>query len=53
VRTTYEAIKETDKTRGKTQFWITSALKIGLVDSPARSGGVRFDPFVDPSQFEY
>jgi hypothetical protein len=53
VRDTYNAIKETDKTRGKTQYWITSALKIGLVDSPARSGGVRFDPMVDPSQFEY
>lgn len=42
VREKYQSIKETDKTRGKTQYWITSAEKLGLVDCTTKAGGIRF-----------
>lgn len=44
VREEYQKLKETDKTRGKTRFWVTSADDIGLVDCPSRAGGVVFCP---------
>ena len=44
VRTEWEEIRETDKSRGKTAFWVISAKEIGLVDCPSRAGGVRFAP---------
>ena len=42
VRETYMGLKETDKTRGKTHYWITSAHKIGLIDCTSKAGGIRF-----------
>lgn len=44
VRDTYQTLRATDKTRGKTHYWVTSAKKIGLKDSKRRGGGVVFDP---------
>jgi hypothetical protein len=44
VRAEWEELRETDKSRGKTAFWVTSAREIGLVDCPSRAGGVRFAP---------
>jgi hypothetical protein len=41
VLDTYYKTKE-DKSRGKTQWWITSARKIGLVDSNSKGGGICF-----------
>jgi hypothetical protein len=41
VREIYEKTKE-DKSRGKTQWWVTSARKIGLVDSDSKAGGICF-----------
>eukprot|EP00521_Asterionellopsis_glacialis_P008934 CAMPEP_0195285696 /NCGR_PEP_ID=MMETSP0707-20130614/3434_1 /TAXON_ID=33640 /ORGANISM="Asterionellopsis glacialis, Strain CCMP134" /LENGTH=445 /DNA_ID=CAMNT_0040345227 /DNA_START=1 /DNA_END=1338 /DNA_ORIENTATION=- len=42
VRETYQSIRETDKTRGKTHYWTTSAAKLGLIDCPSKAGGIRF-----------
>jgi len=44
VRATYQTLRATDKTRGKTHYWVTSAKKLGLKDSKRRSGGIVFDP---------
>jgi hypothetical protein len=44
VRDTYTTLRATDKTRGKTHYWVTSAKKIGLKDSKRRGGGIVFDP---------
>lgn len=42
VRAKWTILRETDKSRGKTQYWVTSAREIGLVDCSSRAGGVRF-----------
>jgi hypothetical protein len=42
VRSEWDELREHDKSRGKTVFWLTSAREIGLVDCPSRAGGVRF-----------
>lgn len=42
VRDTYLEIKESDKTRGKTQYWTTSATKLGLINCTSKAGGLRF-----------
>lgn len=42
VRARWTVLRETDKSRGKTQYWVTSAKEIGLVDCSSRAGGVRF-----------
>jgi hypothetical protein len=44
VRTQWQALRENDKSRGKTHYWITSAKSIGLVDCQSRAGGIRFGP---------
>ena len=41
VRERYEETRQ-DKSRGKTQWWVTSAGQIGLVDCPSKAGGIRF-----------
>ena len=35
-------LRENDKSRGKTHYWITSAKEIGLIDCNSRAGGIRF-----------
>ena len=44
VRETYWALKEGDRTRGKTKYWLVSAKKLGLVDSVGvhNRGGIQF-----------
>jgi hypothetical protein len=43
VREKWQSLRETEKSRGKTCYWVDSANKIGLVDCNSRMGGVRFD----------
>ena len=45
VRETYQTLRQTDKTRGKTHYWVTSAKKIGLKDSKRKAGGIVFAPY--------
>jgi hypothetical protein len=47
VRETYMDLRQNDKSRGKTHYWVTSAKKIGLMDNPARAGGIIFSPNSD------
>jgi hypothetical protein len=47
VRETYTDLRQNDKSRGKTHYWVTSAKKIGLIDNPARAGGIVFSPYSD------
>jgi hypothetical protein len=42
ARQTYWKLKEADKTRGKTRYWVSSALKMGIVDIPVEKGGICF-----------
>lgn len=44
VRAQWQALRDSDKSRGKTHYWVTSAKQIGLVDCVSRAGGVRFRP---------
>lgn len=44
IRHHYQTLRENDKTRGKTHYWVTSAKRIGLKDSPNPSGGIIYDP---------
>ncbi|CAJ1936341.1 unnamed protein product [Cylindrotheca closterium] len=46
LRSQWQALRESDKSRGKTHYWVTSAKQIGLVDCYSRAGGIRFDPAV-------
>lgn len=43
VRRMYQHLKATDKTRGKTKYWVSSAIQLGLVDSIKPRGGIRYD----------
>jgi hypothetical protein len=43
VRDKWHSLRETEKSRGKTVYWMESAKIIGLVDCPSRTGGIRFD----------
>ena len=43
VREKWYSLRETEKCRGKTAYWVDSAKKIGLVDCTSRTGGIRFD----------
>ena len=47
VRETYTDLRQNDKTRGKTHYWVTSAKKIGLADNPTKAGGIVFSPYSD------
>jgi len=41
-------LRDNDKSRGKTHYWVTSAKQIGLMDCQSRAGGIRFTPDFDP-----
>lgn len=43
VRKRWETLRATEKSRGKTAYWATSAHAIGLRDCPSRAGGVYFE----------
>lgn len=45
IRETYMDLRQNDKSRGKTHYWVTSAKKIGLADNPAKAGGIVFSPY--------
>ena len=47
VRSQWQSLRENDKSRGKTHYWITSAKEIGLIDCQSRAGGIRFGPNVN------
>jgi hypothetical protein len=47
VRKTWQSLRDTEKSRGKTAYWVEAAQEIGLVDCISRAGGIRFR---DPSQ---
>ena len=47
VRSQWQELRETDKSRGKTHYWVSSAKEIGLMDCQSRAGGVRFAPDFD------
>jgi hypothetical protein len=42
VRSDWNDRRESDKSRGKTTYWITSAKEIGMIDCSSRAGGIRF-----------
>lgn len=44
IRNKWTMLRENDKSRGKTHYWITSAKEIDLVDCNSRAGGIRFAP---------
>lgn len=44
VREGYAHLKETDRTRGKTRYWLSSARRLGLVDVGSERGGICFAP---------
>jgi len=43
VKRMYHHLKATDKTRGKTKYWVNSARQLGLVDDCNPRGGIRYD----------
>jgi len=43
IRSEWDSLRESDKSRGKTAYWVKSAKHIGLVDCQSRAGGIRFD----------
>jgi hypothetical protein len=50
VRKTWQSLRDTEKSRGKTAYWVEAAHEIGLVDCTSRAGGIRFrDPALQPS----
>lgn len=48
VRSRWQELRDTDRSRGKTHYWVTSAKQIGLMDCQSRAGGIRFAPDFDP-----
>ena len=48
VRARWQELRDTDRSRGKTHYWVTSAKQIGLMDCQSRAGGIRFAPDFDP-----
>lgn len=48
ARARWQQLRETDRSRGKTHYWVTSAKQIGLMDCQSRAGGIRFAPDFDP-----
>jgi len=48
ARARWKTLRETDRSRGKTHYWVTSAKQIGLMDCQSRAGGIRFAPDFDP-----
>ena len=47
ARARWQQLRETDRSRGKTHYWVTSAKQIGLMDCQSRAGGIRFAPDFD------
>ena len=43
VKKVYHHLKVSDKTRGKTSYWVSSAIELGLVDDNAPRGGLKYD----------
>lgn len=43
VKRMYQHLKATDKTRGKTKYWVSSAMELGLIDDCKPRGGIRYD----------
>jgi hypothetical protein len=52
VRSRWQMLRDNDKSRGKTHYWVTSAKRLGLVDCNSRAGGVRFAADFDASKLE-
>ena len=50
LRSRWQSLRETEKSRGKTQYWVTSAQEIGLVNCQSRGGGIRFGGAVSASK---
>ena len=48
ARARWQTLRDNDKSRGKTHYWVTSAKQIGLMDCHSRAGGIRFAPDFDP-----
>jgi hypothetical protein len=46
VRKRWQELRDTEKSRGKTNYWVHAAIEIGLVDLNTPGGGVRFGPKV-------
>ena len=42
VREGYAHLKDSDRTRGKTRYWVSSARRLGLVDVDSDRGGICF-----------
>mmetsp|Transcript_1356 Transcript_1356/g.2717 ORF Transcript_1356/g.2717 Transcript_1356/m.2717 type:complete len:1002 (+) Transcript_1356:165-3170(+) len=49
ARAKWQELRDNDKSRGKTHYWVTSAKSLGLMDCQSRAGGIRFKPNFDPS----
>ena len=47
ARSRWQTLRDNDKSRGKTHYWVTSAKQIGLMDCQSRAGGIRFAPDFD------
>jgi hypothetical protein len=43
LRSEWNKLRATDRSRGKTVYWTESALNLGLTDAPCRMGGIYFD----------
>mmetsp|Transcript_10086 Transcript_10086/g.11536 ORF Transcript_10086/g.11536 Transcript_10086/m.11536 type:complete len:968 (-) Transcript_10086:19-2922(-) len=48
ARARWQTLRDNDKSRGKTHYWVTSAKQIGLIDCQSRAGGIRFASDFDP-----
>jgi len=48
ARARWQTLRDNDKSRGKTHYWVTSAKQIGLMDCQSRAGGIRFASDFDP-----
>eukprot|EP00536_Pseudo-nitzschia_multiseries_P003865 jgi/Psemu1/186720/e_gw1.61.86.1 len=48
ARAKWQQLRDNDKSRGKTHYWVTSAKQLGLMDCQSRAGGIRFAPDFDP-----
>jgi hypothetical protein len=44
VREQWDELRQEDRSRGKTAYWVTSATQLGLVDCQSKGRGVRFSP---------
>ncbi|GKY95297.1 hypothetical protein MPSEU_000491600 [Mayamaea pseudoterrestris] len=42
IRAEWNSVREAEKCRGKTSYWVDSAREIGLVDCVSKAGGIHF-----------